>query len=142
MRARALRVELSTPERMQLEELAPALRDLGFVLEPLSGNDFALSGVPAILEDEDAADVVCALAASDGGGTDVEAVKRRLLEEVAAERACKGAIKIHRRLGPAQMEELVEALFACDDPYACPHGRPTLLELTDADLERRFGRRG
>jgi DNA mismatch repair protein MutL len=39
------------------------------------------------------------------------------------------------------MEALMSELFAAEDPYACPHGRPTILKMTDADLERRFGRR-
>jgi DNA mismatch repair protein MutL len=39
------------------------------------------------------------------------------------------------------MESLVSQLFACADPYSCPHGRPTLLEMRDAELERRFARR-
>lgn len=136
-------LQLSTAERMQLEEIVEPLRELGFVVERLSGNDFALSGVPASLEEEEAVELILTLAGGTGvEEPDIDAVRRRILEELAAERACRGAIKIHRRLSMGQMEDLVESLFHCDDPYACPHGRPTLLEMTDADLERRFGRRG
>ena len=58
-----------------------------------------------------------------------------------ASRACRGAIKIHRPLSGPEMEQLVSQLLACEDPYTCPHGRPTLLEMRDAELERRFWRR-
>jgi DNA mismatch repair protein MutL len=66
---------------------------------------------------------------------------RELLAAAAASQACKGAIKIHRPLATGEMQELVARLFRCADPWACPHGRPTVLRMSDAELERRFGRR-
>lgn len=65
----------------------------------------------------------------------------RLLEAFAASLACKAAVKMHEPLGPAQLEQLLGELFACEQPYACPHGRPIVMVLGDAELERRFGRR-
>jgi DNA mismatch repair protein MutL len=49
---------------------------------------------------------------------------------------------MHHPLSAPAMEALVSELFAAEQPYACPHGRPVVLQMTDADLERRFGRRG
>jgi DNA mismatch repair protein MutL len=49
---------------------------------------------------------------------------------------------MHHPLGLAEMQGLISELFAAENPYACPHGRPTVLALSDGDLERRFGRRG
>ncbi|MBZ0115006.1 MAG: hypothetical protein K8J08_21275, partial [Thermoanaerobaculia bacterium] len=135
-------LELSPAERLILDELVDSLAPLGFLLERLSGGDLAVTGVPSVLDDSEAIGMLMNLAAEvDGEAPDAESLKRQVLEAVAAERACKSAIKIHHALPMQQMEELVETLFACDDPYACPHGRPTLLEMTDAELERRFGRR-
>ena len=68
-------------------------------------------------------------------------MRDRLLQALSASLSCRSAIKIHHPLSPQEMEALVEELFAADQPYACPHGRPVVLEMTDADLERRFGRR-
>jgi DNA mismatch repair protein MutL len=48
---------------------------------------------------------------------------------------------MHHPLSPEAMEALMAELFAAEDPYACPHGRPIVLKTSDADLERRFGRR-
>jgi DNA mismatch repair protein MutL len=48
---------------------------------------------------------------------------------------------MHHPLHPDEMEALVAELFAAEQPYACPHGRPIVLKMTDGDLERRFGRR-
>jgi DNA mismatch repair protein MutL len=61
---------------------------------------------------------------------------------LAASQACKAAIKMHHPLSAPAMEALVTELFDAEQPYACPHGRPIVLQMTDADLERRFGRRG
>jgi DNA mismatch repair protein MutL len=68
-------------------------------------------------------------------------VRGGLLDAVAAERACKAAVKMHEPLSPEEMLRVVTELFECDEPYACPHGRPIVLKMTDRDLESRFGRR-
>jgi DNA mismatch repair protein MutL len=91
-----------------------------------------LAALAARLAEHDDLDDVAARAA---------AVRAELLESVAASRACRGAVRIHRALSMGEMQNLVSELFACAEPYACPHGRPTVLEMTDADLEVRFGRR-
>ena len=48
---------------------------------------------------------------------------------------------MHHPLSPAEMEALVAELFQAEQPFACPHGRPIVLKMGDADLEKRFGRR-
>ena len=68
-------------------------------------------------------------------------VRDRLLHALSASMSCKAAIKIHHPLTTEEMESLVQELFDAEQPYACPHGRPVVLEMTDRDLERRFGRR-
>lgn len=138
-----LLLELAPAEALRLEELAEALAACGFEVSALSGGAVALRAVPDGLTLDEAAALVQRLAQSDGDTVaEAGAVARRILEELAAERSCKAAIKIHRVLSAAEMEALVSELFACEQPYACPHGRPTVLYLGDAELERRFGRRG
>jgi DNA mismatch repair protein MutL len=68
-------------------------------------------------------------------------LRARILDALAASLACKSAVKMHHPLSAAEMESLVTELFAAEQPYACPHGRPIVLQMADADLERRFGRR-
>ena len=134
-----LLVELSRGETMKLAELAPALGELGFELDELSGGTLALTAAPASLAPEEARRLLAVLA------TDAEAtpenLRRRLLDDFAAATACKAAIKMHQPLAAEKLEALVSELFRAENPYACPHGRPVVLTLTDADLERRFGRR-
>jgi DNA mismatch repair protein MutL len=133
-------LELAPAERLRLLELAPALDDCGFGLAPLSGNTLALTSVPAVLTSEEAEGLLRSLAADDRE-TSAEDLRRGILDSLAASLACKAAVKMHHPLAPLEMEALVAELFAAEQPYACPHGRPIVLQMTDSDLERRFGRR-
>jgi DNA mismatch repair protein MutL len=133
-------LDLGPVEAMRLTELAPALDDHGFGVAPLSGGDVAVTAVPQALKLEQAEKLLRALAASDGDGA-VEAMAERLLEALAASLSCRTAIKMHHPLTAEEMESLVIELFAAENPFACPHGRPIVLQMSDADLERRFGRR-
>ncbi len=136
-------LELGPAERLRLLELAPSLDECGFGVASLSGNTLALTAVPSVLTADDAEKLLRALANEDGdaSGALAEDLRRRVLDALAASLACKSAVKMHHPLSPLEMEALVGELFAADQPYACPHGRPIVLQMTDSDLERRFGRR-
>jgi len=134
-------LELSEAERLRLAELAPRLEACGWGLSELSGRGMAITAVPAGILLDEAERVVLRLAADGDASQGPESVRHALLEAVAAERACKAAVKMHEPLSPEEMLRMVTELFACDEPYACPHGRPIVLKMTDRDLESRFGRR-
>ena len=137
-----LLLELSTTEAMRLEELAPALEGCGFVVTAMSGQTVALRAIPSVLSIDQAEGMLRELAAAGGEG-DAEAhdLRRRLLDALAASLACRGAVKMHHPLSTGEMQRLVSELFQAEQPYACPHGRPVVLQMTDSELERRFGRR-
>jgi len=65
---------------------------------------------------------------------------RRLSEEVVAKTVCRHAVKANDALKPAEWDQLLHDLLACDLPYTCPHGRPTMIQLSLAELEKKFGR--
>ena len=135
-------LDLSPAERIRLSELAPGLEEHGFALTALSGKTLALTSTPAVLSAGDAEALLRGLAADSGDGTAGAAdLSRQLLESLAASMACKAAVKMHHPLSAPEMEALVAELFTAEQPYACPHGRPIVLQMTDSDLERRFGRR-
>ncbi|HYN23109.1 MAG TPA: DNA mismatch repair endonuclease MutL, partial [Thermoanaerobaculia bacterium] len=135
-------LELSPAERLRLLELASGLDGCGFALAELSGNSLALTSTPAVLSPGESEALLKALASEDGDGGGAPAdLRRRILEALAASLACKAAVKMHHPLSAPEMEVLVSELFAAEQPYACPHGRPIVLQMTDSDLERRFGRR-
>ena len=61
-------------------------------------------------------------------------------EKLAAAIACRSAIKAGKPLNQTEMQYLIDRLFATKSPFACPHGRPTMVKLTLDELDRRFGR--
>ncbi|MEA2601392.1 MAG: mismatch repair protein MutL [Acidobacteriota bacterium] len=137
-----LLLDLAPAERLRLLELAPGLEEHGFSVTSLSGNTVALTSVPGVLSAGAAEALLRSLAADSGDGAGGPAdLSRRLLESLAASMACKAAVKMHHPLSAPEMEALMAELFTAEQPYACPHGRPIVLQMTDSDLERRFGRR-
>ncbi|MGH9464806.1 MAG: DNA mismatch repair endonuclease MutL, partial [Thermoanaerobaculia bacterium] len=101
----------------------------------------ALTATPAGLAPDEAEALLLALAHDPELGDGALGLRRALLEGAAAARACRAAVKMHEPLSGEEMQRLVSELFAAEQPYACPHGRPIVLKMSDADLERRFGRR-
>ena len=135
-------LDLAPAERLRIGELAQGLESHGFGIAALSGNTLALTSVPSVLSAGEAETLLRSLAADSGDGTSGAAdLSRQILESLAASTACKAAVKMHHPLSAPEMEALVAELFAAEQPYACPHGRPIVLQMTDSDLERRFGRR-
>jgi DNA mismatch repair protein MutL len=135
-------LDLAPAERLRLTELVPGLEEHGFGVTALSGNTLALTSVPGVLSADAAEALLRSLAADSGDGAGgPDDLSRHLLESLAASMACKAAVKMHHPLSAPEMEALMAELFTAEQPYACPHGRPIVLQMTDSDLERRFGRR-
>ena len=137
-------LELAPAESMRLAELSPALEHCGFTLVPMSGQEVALTAIPTTLGLDEAESLLQALATAESsseGADDAEVLRRNILDALAASMSCKAAVKMHHPLSPDKMERLISELFECEQPYSCPHGRPVVLTMTDAELERRFGRR-
>ena len=137
-------VELTSPELLPLTpedearyfERRDALAALGLVLEPFGSARWRLRTVPAFLVGHPelyGSVVVDAL----GRGSVAEAWRT-----VLGRLACLPAIKAGHELGDADAQVLLETLQRCETPWACPHGRPTALVLSELELARRFGRRG
>ncbi len=132
-------LDISKSEALRLTELAPRLAESGFELAPMSGDTIALARLPAVLSSDEAEKILLSLAQESGGdGADLA---QSLLDALAANLSCRNAVKMHHPLHADEMEALVAELFTAEQPYACPHGRPIVLKMTDSDLERRFGRR-
>ncbi|MEZ5333374.1 MAG: DNA mismatch repair endonuclease MutL [Thermoanaerobaculia bacterium] len=118
-------LELSAPEAMRLGELAPRLEACGWGLAELSGREMAVTAAPAGVPAEEAERILLHLAADLDPSESPEGVRRALLEAVAAERACKAAIKMHDPLSPEEMRRLVGQLFECESPTPAPTDAPS-----------------
>lgn len=111
---------------------------LGFVVEEFGGNDYAIRGVPLDLygygEGEFFSEMLDELMEEAVTGTP-ESIRIRI-----ATMACKAAVKGNMRISRAEMESLLDELLTLENPYNCPHGRPTIIAMTKQELERKFKR--
>jgi DNA mismatch repair protein MutL len=114
----------------------------GFAMEPFGGRTVILHAAPAPHPWFNAERCVREMIAELAAGSELTRSARTQYERMAMTFACKGAIKAGQRLSTLEMEELFERLFATDLPYHDVHGRPTVIRLSLAELERRFGRHG
>lgn len=141
-----LLLELSASEAHTLGSIAEPLENSGFSIRGLSGSTIAVAAIPTALSMGDAERILLEVAAQgsevDSWAGQQSVLRQGLLDALAASLACRSAVKIHRPLTHLEMERVVSELFDAEEPFACPHGRPTILKMEDGELERRFGRRG
>ena len=114
------------------------LQEAGFEIEPFSRGSFAISAIPAILRRE-GLDVFFRklLDAASWERSHVERIRDRLLATIA----CHAAIKVHRPMSGSEMSHLMADLLAAANPFACPHGRPIIVDIRHFDIEKHFHRR-
>jgi DNA mismatch repair protein MutL len=126
-------------ESAVLDSHAEELRAIGFDLERFSGNSFAIAAVPPELIRNDLEAFLRKLidASLEEKGSHVTRVRER----ICASLACQAAIKVHRPLGGEEMARLVAQLLDSSNPYACPHGRPIIVDIKHLDIERHFHRK-
>lgn len=131
-------VSLSGQEESILREHENIFSELGFEIEDFGGNEYALRSVPVELygcnEKEMFLEVLDEL--SDG----MNKGSFRVVEEKIASMSCKAAVKGNNRLSTAEAEQLIDELLTLENPYNCPHGRPTIISMTKQELEKKFKR--
>jgi len=130
-------LELSPAELTAYEVHGKDLERVGFVTEPFGGSTILVRGIPSGLRNWNEGallrDVLADLADNRAESSDPR-------ESILASMSCHGAIKAGEKLSPPEMQSLIDRLFATDQPYSCPHGRPTVIRIGLPELERRFGR--
>jgi DNA mismatch repair protein MutL len=128
-----------TPETAGVvEEHLETLSSLGFQIEPFGGMTMLVRALPALVADTEPNQILEDVAAALQAG-DTPLAGR--VEEIVARQVCKrAAIKAGQVMTHPEMEELVRTLEQCASPRTCPHGRPTMIHLSVAQLAREFGR--
>lgn len=133
-----LLLDLSPEQAAVVAEELETLNQLGIGIEPFGGSSYLVRSLPAVLGREDPAaalrEVIDGLARQDDL---VEATHEARLVTLICKRA---AVKGNTPMSMAEMQELVRRLEACRSPRTCPHGRPTMLYMSSAELARQFGR--
>lgn len=115
---------------------------MGFEIEPFGGRAVIIHAVPTPHPYFDAERCVRDMIAELAGGSALVDTARNQHQRVALSFACKAAIKAGQRLSPLEMTELFDRLFATELPYHDIHGRPTVIQLSIAELHNRFRRSG
>ena len=132
-------VSLNLQEEGILNDNKDYFRSFGFEIEPFGGREYCVSAVPSDLygltEEELFLEMLDGLCA-DSGNKDPE----RIFASKLAAMACKAAVKGNHAMAKAEAEKLIDELLTLDNPYNCPHGRPTVIAMTKAELEKKFKR--
>ena len=125
-------------EALYLEEHLEDLRKLGFEVEPIGNEDFALRRVPLWAKLENAEDILYQILKLFIENKKIDVIAFR--DKIAKQISCKGSIKANHALNRIEIDALYEQLSLCKNPFTCPHGRPTIIHFTIAELERMFER--
>lgn len=130
-------LSLSGREQEVLERFREAFTKLGFELEYFGGNEITIRSAPTELFGstikEMFLEVLDELSATGVG-------RAKSVEERIATMACKAAVKGNRSMTVPEMETLLDELLTLENPYFCPHGRPTIISFTKQELEKKFKR--
>lgn len=130
-------IELSRAERRFLERHAGNFARLGFELESFGEETVLIRAIPAALPQDNIGGLFADLLHELAGDSAAPALDLAAL----ARAACHHAVRAQDRLSPTEIRALVRQLAACELPFSCPHGRPTMIHLSLRELEKRFGRR-
>ena len=131
-------VSLSLEEENLLKANKKYFRDFGFEIEPFGGREYSISAVPSSLlgmtEEELFLEMLDHLTA-DGSKDAFEIFASRL-----ATMACKAAVKGNHSMSPQEADKLIDELLTLENPYNCPHGRPTIISMSKTEIEKKFKR--
>ena len=135
-----LTITLPPAEYQHVESLLGLLSRAGFEIEGFGGDTVIVQAVPNPHPYFDAERCFREMIGELTHGSDLVRAAGNQHERIAMTFACKAAMKAGQRLGQREMQELIDRLFATELPHHDVHGRPTVVRLTTAELERRFGR--
>ena len=129
---------LSARESALLEDSLSCFNDAGYDIEHAGDRDFIVRAVPSNLPELNERELL--LSFIDSLFEDGRAMTPAVLKDKIASMSCKAAVKGHTSLSEAEMKHLVEELLTLQNPYNCPHGRPTIIRFSKKDIEKLFKR--
>ncbi|MFV0241631.1 MAG: DNA mismatch repair endonuclease MutL [Lacrimispora sphenoides] len=129
---------LNQNEEILLKRHLKYFTDMGFEIEPFGGKEYAVRGVPANLFSIAKKELLIEMI--DGLSEDGSSHNPDMIYERVASLSCKAAVKGGHRLSAVEANELIDQLLSLENPYACPHGRPTIISMSKYELEKKFKR--
>lgn len=131
-------VSLTGQEEAVLREYGEIFAALGFEVESFGGREYALRSVPVDLYGCSEREMF--LEVLDELESGISRQSPRVVEEKIASMACKAAVKGSSRLSLPEADRLISELLTLDNPYNCPHGRPTVITVSKYEMEKKFKR--
>lgn len=132
-------ITLSMREAEVLERFKEQFTKLGFEIEHFGGAEYSICGVPGNLYRLNTRDVLIEMLDELTDGISERATADVILDKIAS-MSCKAAVKGSQRLSLPEMEQLMKDLMKLDNPYNCPHGRPTIIAMSKYEIEKKFKR--
>ncbi|HCJ76417.1 MAG TPA: DNA mismatch repair endonuclease MutL [Roseburia sp.] len=132
-------ITLSMREAEALERFKEQFTKLGFEIEHFGGAEYSICGVPGNLYRLNTRDVLIEMLDELTDGISERATADVILDKIAS-MSCKAAVKGSQRLSLPEMEQLMKDLMKLDNPYNCPHGRPTIIAMSKYEIEKKFKR--
>ncbi len=132
-------ITLSMREADVLERFKEQFTKLGFEIEHFGGAEYSICGVPGNLYRLNTKDVLIEMLDELTDGISERATADVILDKIAS-MSCKAAVKGSQRLSLPEMEQLMKDLMKLDNPYNCPHGRPTIIAMSKYEIEKKFKR--
>lgn len=132
-------ITLSMRETEILERFKEQFTKLGFEIEHFGGAEYSICGVPGNLYRLNTRDVLIEMLDELTDGISERATADVILDKIAS-MSCKAAVKGSQRLSLPEMEQLMKDLMKLDNPYNCPHGRPTIIAMSKYEIEKKFKR--
>ena len=131
-------LNLSMKDANIVEQYLDNFNEIGFVIEPFQGTDFAVRAVPSELYTLDSEDVLMDII--DNFTAEIGSMVPNIVTEKIASMSCKASIKGNTKISFAEADALIDELLSCENPYNCPHGRPTIIKMSKEELEKKFKR--
>lgn len=131
-------VSVTGSEKLLIQEHMELFHNTGFELEDFGGNEFKLNAVPMNLYGLNGRDIFLEFVAALSDG--ISGVTEDIFVRKLSTMACKAAIKGNQSVSRREIEYLLEELMTLDNPYTCPHGRPTIIRMSKTELEKKFKR--
>jgi DNA mismatch repair protein MutL len=131
--------ELPPRDADWIEQNMSILQKMGIGIESFGPNTFKIDSLPGFLNVTDGAQFMRKVIDDLKSASD-RSSPLRLGEDMIAKTVCRHAVKANDPLRYLEVEKLIQDLLECDLPYCCPHGRPTMIQISNAELEKKFGR--
>ena len=131
-------VTLNMDEQAKLKANEEYFRKYGFEIEPFGGREYCISAVPTNLYGFHEEELFLEMLDNLGGEGEKDAFD--LFTARLATMACKSAVKGNHQMSALEADKLIDELLTLDNPYNCPHGRPTIIAMTKTEIEKKFKR--